>query len=711
MRKYILSIAAIAAAGCSSAGQDSFELACKSSGGSYLGNMICACDKTCGAGVLCKDGKCGNADNPFKYACEYSKGIYNEATGNCSCNEQVCGNATICIDNGAKCGEPPMCSGNAQKCENNKDGLGVIAQCDPVSGSFSTETTLCPNNNSCNASNDDCGECKNGDLRSCVNSGEMVGSLTERCINGKWQEAEVICPNNTSCKDANTCGECNNNSIQCVDTSSYKTCANGVWQNNSEQCPGNAQCKPGDSHYCDTKGLEDCFNPKCTEQSDGGYIQQCIRSKLTETTLCLDDDGAAISCLDDSKCGYCLNNSKRCTNDPIDNNYIVEEECRDAVWHQIDRVNDRSCVDDHIGDCKNGYYNINIKYSGLLPSDADIRTCTNGSWQIDTNNFNSIIKCENKIISFYSDYTWDANIVISEDDPFKCSDLLAYNATVSTYAKLQPMKGGFGLFVNSNGAPAFEVLDNGNIGFINYLLHHYTGSYLSTVDCNQYRWFCKEESERTNLKWFDCDVANASPEESCKKIKFCVDSLVADNEFGNKLSYVITMDSSEVHDSENNNKAKIEFIPAPNGCNSNRTDQAYDYTNKDDCSQYALGMTARYQSNDTKPTSFNICRYGHVRHVECNNLFKLNKFTCTFSADDDETWENNVSTACIDFIDEFNNQQSYLFYPSDMDHMSNVIGRTNFTTNDPYTQSEILQRNTIRRCIYGCNADRTNCAE
>ena len=72
-----------------------------------------------------------------------------------------------------------------------------------------------------------------------------------------------------------------------------------------------------------------------------------------------------------------------------------------------------------------------------------------------------------------------------------------------------------------------------------------------------------------------------------------------------------------------------------------------------------------------------------------------------------------MRTVCIDFVNERFEQQSYVFYPKDVDHPNVVLGTASYKDDTPLEGSldQSQEQGRIRQCAYGCNNDWTDCAD
>ena len=73
-----------------------------------------------------------------------------------------------------------------------------------------------------------------------------------------------------------------------------------------------------------------------------------------------------------------------------------------------------------------------------------------------------------------------------------------------------------------------------------------------------------------------------------------------------------------------------------------------------------------------------------------------------------------MQTVCVDFINEFHEQESFVFYPKDLNDPNVVIGSTKYTNAEEVGSEGInlgTDQGQIRKCAKGCNSDWTDCAK
>ncbi len=147
--------------------------------------------------------------DPAKEPCEKSGGVYDEESKACKCGENKCGAGVVCNSSDKDMCADFDCAPNASSCLN-----GAYQTCSDK-GRWSV-SQACPGNNSC-ASETECGECKDGDIK-CDDDPETNVGTSKICVKGKW-EVQNECANEegrpVSClKEASgpskVCGECRN---------------------------------------------------------------------------------------------------------------------------------------------------------------------------------------------------------------------------------------------------------------------------------------------------------------------------------------------------------------------------------------------------------------------------------------------------------------------------------------------------------------------
>lgn len=156
------------------------------------------------------DGKTEEKEvDPAKEPCEKSGGVYDEESKVCKCGENKCGAGVVCNSSDKDMCADFDCAPNATSCLN-----GAYQTCSDK-GRWSV-SQACPGNNSC-ASETECGECKDGDIK-CDDDPETNVGTSKICVKGKW-EVQNECANEegrpVSClKEASgpskVCGECRN---------------------------------------------------------------------------------------------------------------------------------------------------------------------------------------------------------------------------------------------------------------------------------------------------------------------------------------------------------------------------------------------------------------------------------------------------------------------------------------------------------------------
>ena len=746
-------MAAVAAAGfvvagCESEKHDSFGLACEASGGVFAGNNICLCDSLqCESGVVCRQSDkgpvCASGCNNDQYICRDNsnkvgviyvcKNGFYESVVSCdnSCLSDVnvqslsaakshcggCINGSIRCDNhkkqecikgvwtaieGSACND---CVSSETICA-NWDGIGYVKRCQ-VDETWSAESA-CPDDVSCDAQGGGCGFCKNG---SHVCDGETV---SKKCENGTWIQDD--CGLNSCDVTTGECGSCINGELKCEDDIDLKVgvikkCTNGVWREHS-------RCENGGNQFsCNAAGTDcgACLNDdtKCEEDAGAGKEFVCSGGVWEDSKVCKDAVNDTPQSCHGKTCGDCLNGSTKCENDEdgVGSSYV----CSAGEWDGAVCENQSSCTmnpDLNVcGECQNGNYNYNR-------TDGWIDKCQRAAWErVSENGFEMILMCSGKTLELHYGHGDAVAIMTVDGNDFHCRDFrkmeeLNAELIISAGSASHCMMKG----VTGNCAfDSFNTSKN-KLNLNHFLEVIYTQAWVT--NCTNQDWFCSYDpgTDSYDLNWFDCN--NTIGE--CGLISFCVDSVIT-NDNGDKLPYVITIDTRDVQNVDD--KGKITFTPAPNGCNLNHTAEASKYETKDACGEREIAATGHYQSTNLDSFELNICQYGYVRRVTCKDLFKENKFTCEFDAvtGDEIAWwkqysnENNtMRTVCIDFINELNDQESYVFYPKDLDKPNTVIGTTKYTNStalDGEGISLASEEGQIRKCAKGCNSDWTDCVK
>lgn len=236
------------------------------------------------------DGKADEKEvDPAKEPCEKSGGVYDEKAQICQCGEYKCGAGVVCNSSDKDMCADFDCAPNATSCLN-----GTYQTCSDK-GRWSV-SQACPGNTSC-ASETECGECKDGDIK-CDDDPETDVGTSKICVKGKW-EVQNECANEegrpVSClKEASgpskVCGECRNMPTQ--------QCTNVT--------------KPGASTDLLIGHLYMC---------EGGKMRGFQKSAEGEITLTEDKYikcDAGNSCNPDrTACGECCVGRKICKNDGI----------------------------------------------------------------------------------------------------------------------------------------------------------------------------------------------------------------------------------------------------------------------------------------------------------------------------------------------------------------------------------------------------------
>ncbi len=751
MRKWILCLAAVAASGfvtvgCESEKHDSFGLACEASGGVFAGNNICLCGSMqCESGVVCRQSDkgpvCSSGCNNEQYICRDNSdkvgiiyvckdGFYESVTScdnSCLSDANVqslsaaksncgaCVNSSVRCDNhkkqecikgvwttidGATCND---CVSSETQCA-NRDGIGYLKRCQ-LDETWSAESA-CPDDVSCDAQGIGCGFCKNG---SHVCDGETV---SKKCENGTWIQDD--CGVNSCDVTTGECGNCTNGDLKCEDddvskVGVIKKCTNGVWGEQN-------RCENGGNQFsCNAAGTDcgDCLNAdtKCEEEAGAGKEFVCSGGVWEDSKICKDAvNDLPLSC-DGKTCGDCLNASTKCENDEngVGSSYV----CSAGVWNGGVCENQFSCTMnpdlDGCGDCQNGNYKYNR-------NDGRIDKCQRAAWvRAPETGFDMVLTCSGKTLELHYGNSDAVAIMTVDGDDFQCRDL-SKKEVVNAELIMSSGSNSDCIMKNGNGKCDFDSFNtiNNELNLNRFLEVIYTNGW--ATNCDDQEWFCSFNPGTNSyaLNWFDC----SNTVGGCGVVSVCVDSVVL-NDNGDKLPYVITLDARDVH--SDNDKAKITFTPAPNGCNLNHTAEASKYETREACGEREIAATGHYLSANTDTFEFNICQYGYVRHVTCDDLFKVNKFSCQFDAvpDDEKTWWNEYSnvnntkrTVCVDFVNEFYDQESFVFYPKDLDKPNTVIGNAKYTNSTALEGAGInlaSEEGQIRKCKNGCNADWTDC--
>ena len=195
----------------------------------------------------------------------YGNGCEEDSLLNCGTHGTKCDvdNATNYCKNGSctfECGDgfhavdgkcvKSECKGTEVKCF-NENNIGKKQVCND---GVLEEAVNCPNNNSCNAEQTDCGVCVNGEVK-CMNDGNL--GKKQICNDGVLGEA-VHCPDNNSCNAEQTdCGVCVNGTAF-TDVSGQKFCEDGKWV--PSKCEFgkhefDGSCEPDSSHNCGAHGV------------------------------------------------------------------------------------------------------------------------------------------------------------------------------------------------------------------------------------------------------------------------------------------------------------------------------------------------------------------------------------------------------------------------------------------------------------------------
>lgn len=333
---------------------------CEASGGSFVSNNICKCDKECPTGVICVEGKCASECKSNDKKCETDEvnpanpaKLYHCIYGTWNNNPIDCGTSECQLDK-KDCKEKPKCSDkDTTECFN--DTHYRVCQ----NGTW-TDPLKCPDGY-CDPQAQKCKFTSSGcieDARKCANNTSYF-----YCQDGSWDHLGA-CPENEVCeKDtcvpAPTPNNCTDGQTQC-DGNILKTCENGAWIK-KETCPNgceNKACKP--EKQCDDE-VKQCNNEK-TE------VQICKGGQWTQEQECTDgecsDEGGNPHCTN-----TCTHGNKRCTDDKKS-----WQECNsDNKWSDAE-----SCPDDkpvcENGECKQCT-------DGQTQCDRNIlKTCENGKW-------------------------------------------------------------------------------------------------------------------------------------------------------------------------------------------------------------------------------------------------------------------------------------------------------------------------------------------
>ncbi len=677
MRKYLICIAAISvagclASGCESEGQNALKLACEGSGGEFIEDKgACKCKDICDPGVICNaEMTCSAKSNPD---CQNGFMRCDEKTvqkcvGGVWTNQETC-ELTSCIkksDMNAICAD---CKENDEKCESisSDTNSGVFSRC--TDGEW-TKIKDCK----C-ATDKKCTECAPGDKEEnkCSNNPDTgIGEIPVCTANGEWGKEN--CEGDASCTPRETCGICQNDSIKCTDADGkgiIDYCLNGNWSTDweySEERVNAILAKLGSPNWTIN------HNRQCEVYNQEYYSPARLQCS-SDGTRCAECNGIDKKCFDLEKIGSKLYS------------------CNTGKWDKSEDI--VSCNSEHndLGVCLNGQYRISDK-KPKIPSDCNelsIDICSSGI-HVNTQRYEHAIRCNNNTISLYSahtssiDFNINNNVTIDNQmQPFECSLLLDDNANIDATFKTTSCPGG--------GSSIFNVCQKEcNVSDIESFIKYYYGLNPEDSIQNLPSWFWYSQGMKVYYRWFDCNT------DSCNKLSFCVDAVsvepgIVDNDndatyYKGDHSLVLTF---EIVDSEN---LKVNFKSAPDGCNSNRTDNAYDYDQTSECSEYAIGSSVKYIPNDLSEFNFRVCRYKGIRDVSCNNLFDKEKFSCIFS-NTTTAWFD--STICIDFYNKLTLQKaSYAFTPASQD--------------TPFDGTASIKESQIIECPNGCNGDWTACA-
>ncbi len=305
-----------------------------------------------------------------KDLCEKSGGVYDEGSKTCKCGEFKCGTGIVCSTSDKNLCADFDCAPEAKTCLN-----GTFQTCSE-NGRWST-SQVCPGNASC-ASETECGECKDGDIK-CDDDPETNVGTSKICVKGKW-EVQNECANEegrpVSClKEASgpskTCGECKNMPTQqCVNVENKSTsvtllvghlfiCEGGKMHGFTKSAEDDVtltedkytQCDAGNSCNPDRSGCGECTVGKGICRNDGiawkdghpdghvGQLYTCVDGVIdTNPTPCPNE-----TLCDDrthgQRCGECGMTSKwhsghSCftTSDGRQNSQICAQSLGNGVW-------------------------------------------------------------------------------------------------------------------------------------------------------------------------------------------------------------------------------------------------------------------------------------------------------------------------------------------------------------------------------------------
>ena len=702
----VISVVGYIVSGCESEGQNALKLACE---GSELVRDKSVCENITAFGLSCIESggtvnldipgnncKCSNINCAVGAICgnDGNCNLASESLRNCDvenakrCNiigedsivqqckngvwkeiENCGGNSCTGIASEIQCGE---CKNLDIKCEDGK-----IITC--KSGNWGVSDT-CPSG-MCAFSGNRCADCRPGDKISneCHDNSETkIGQIPVCTANGEWDKEN--CANNASCTTVGTCGKCQNGSIQCANEDGKGTinyCLYGNLKSDweyTEERVNDILVKYDSNKWTINE------NRQCEVYNQPNYFPKKLQCNS-----------------DYSACADCNDGDKLCSNiDSIGSELYM---CNYGRWENIanhtkDNNTAVSCNAEFndFGECLNGQYRISVtKHYGC--NKLGIDACSSGTYN-KTHQYEHAIRCNdeyNNLISLYSVYTDDINFHLNDDvminnqtKPFECGLLLNNNVDIDATFDMNSCIGNKSIFSACQGRcfGTDSFSSSGVTSFIDY--------YYGIQSSSRAEWFYYLDSDVGRYKWFNCS------ETECNKISFCVDSVAVDQgQTDGDITYYLGEQSLilsfDISDSEH---LKLNFKSAPDGCNSNRTDNSYDYDDLTECSEYAIGASVKYDPNDLSELKFRVCRYKSIREVSCSNLFEEG-FLCSFTYVN-ELWRD--STICLDFYNKSNfEHKSYKLWPRG-------YGST-------MTGDASIKDNTIIECSNGCNEDWTDCAE
>ena len=403
MRKLILmavciSLSAYIVSACESEHQNNtYELACKASGGMFL-NEKCYCimdgSAPCEEGIICIDEngkkKCAGNDNtdPFELACIASGG---EPAGqnHCKCDE-LCAEGIVCktIDNNVVCAMKLDCTDNNMIRCIDDHGSGRYQKC--KDGKWEFPLIDCPNHTSCTFAEDDtsvCGECLNDTATGC----EMEDNIgqSRRCTNGTWGPI-TTCADNASCHlsedGTSVCGECLNDTMTPCNTGeednigTYQLCNNGKYSEDIH-CENGTSCTLSDDGISVCGECLDGTETPCEMGDDNiGIYKKCINGKYEEVT-CDNDASCQVSDDGTSKCGECQNDSTTACKIENDNQNKIGkyQTCINGYYTDPQNCdNGASCIVSEDGTSVCGECNDNEVR--CAEEENHIQYCKNGQW-------------------------------------------------------------------------------------------------------------------------------------------------------------------------------------------------------------------------------------------------------------------------------------------------------------------------------------------